>query len=145
MANVNFTQGLKMVGDRASGVAGAGAAITHMSLDDGAVTGGGHTNFVNTDTTLRNGGTGGPTLQSSSAVLDSTPTSPAAATPHVVTHVYTLPAADVNLNTKTITRIALHNGAPSATSSTLMFGIDGLSLTKQSTFSLVTTFKLSYT
>jgi hypothetical protein len=145
MANVNMTQGLKLVGDRASAVAGALAAIASMSLDDGAVTGGGHTNFVNTDTTLRNGGTGGPTMQTTSPALDSA-TSPVAATPHVVTHTYTLPAADANLNGKTITRIALHSGAaPTVTTSTLAFGIDGLSLAKAATFSLVTTFKLSYT
>lgn len=43
-------------------------------------------------------------------------------------------------------RIALHNtAAPAVGGATLMFGIDGLSLTKASTFSLVTTFKLSYT
>lgn len=135
MANVNIVSGLKMVGDRASGVAGAAAAIAGMSVDDRA------TGFVNTDTTCSTGGA--PTNFQGNA-LDSTPTSPAAATPHVVSHLMTLTAGQ--FNTFVVKRIALHNiNAPLIAGATLMFGIDGLSLTKQSTFSIVTTFKLSYT
>lgn len=49
-------------------------------------------------------------------------------------------------NTFIVKRVGLHNNsAPTRTTASLMFGIDGLSLTKQSSFSLVTTFKLSYT
>lgn len=135
MANVNMTAGLKMVGDRASGVAAAPAAIAGMSVDDRTA------GFVNTDTTCS---TGGAPANFQGNALDSTPTSPAAATPHVVTHLMTLTTAQ--FNTFTIKRIALHNiAAPLIAGATLMFGIDGLSLTKASTFSLITTFKLSYT
>lgn len=134
MANVSMTQGLKMVGDRASGVAGAAAAIAGMSVDDRAA------GFAAADTTCSTGGA--PTNFQGNA-LDGTPTSPAAATPHVVTHLMTLTTAQ--FNTFTVKRIALHNiNAPLIAGATLMFGIDGLSLTKASSFSLTTTFRLPY-
>jgi hypothetical protein len=135
MANVNMTQGLKMVGDRASGVAGAAAANAGMSVDDNAT-------FTNTDTSCAS--TGGSPTNFQGNALDSTPTGGVAATPYVVSHLMTLTTAQYN--TFIIKRIGLHNSAaPTRTTTTLMFGIDGLSLTKQSSFSLVTTFKLSYT
>lgn len=135
MANVNMTQGLKMVGDRASGVAGAAAAIAGMSVDDNA-------SFTNTDTSCSS--TGGAPANFQGNALNSTPTGGAAATPYVVSHVMTLTTAQYN--TFIVKRIGLHNSAaPTNASATLMFGIDGLSLTKQSSFSLITTFKLSYT
>lgn len=134
MANVNMTQGLKMVADRASGVAGAAAAIAGMSVDD-------NTSFANTDSACSS--TGGAPANFQGNALDATPTGGAAATPYVVSHVMTLTTGQYN--TRVIKRIGLHNSAaPTSSSSTLMFGIDGLSLTKASTFSLVTTFKLSY-
>jgi hypothetical protein len=135
MANVNFTQGLKLVGDRASGVAGASPAIAGMSVDD-------NTSFTNTDTSCSS--TGGTPLNFQGNPLDSTPVGGAAATPYVVSHVMTLTTAQYN--SKVVKRIAVHStNAPTASSATLAFGVDGLSLTKQSSFSLVTTFKLSYT
>lgn len=134
MANVNMTAGLKMVGDRASGVAGAANAIAGMSVDD-------NTTFTNTDNDCAD--TGGSPTNFQGNALDSTPTGGAAATPYVVSHLMTLTAAQYN--TFVVKRIGLHNSAtPTRTSTTLMFGIDGLSLTKAATFSLVTTFKLSY-
>lgn len=134
MANVNFTQGLKNVGDRASGVSGAGAAIAGMSVDD-------NTTFTNTDTSVAS--TGGTPAHFQGNALDATPTGGAAATPYVVSHVMTLTTGQYN--TFVVKRIALHNtAAPTNASTTVMFGIDGLSLTKASSFSLVTTFKLSY-
>lgn len=130
-----FTAGLKMIGDRASGVAGAAAAVAGMSVDDGAVA------FVNTHTAVNSGGA--PTNFLGIA-LDSTPTSPAAATPHVVTHLGTLSTAQ--FNTFVVKRIVLHNtAAPAVGGTTVIAWIDGLSLTKASTFALTTTFKLSYT
>lgn len=124
-----------MVGDRASGVAGAAAAIAGMSVDS-------NTSFTNTDTTVAS--TGGTPTNFQGNALDSTPTGGAAATPYVVSHLMTLTTAQYN--TFTVKRVGLHNSAaPTNASATLMFGIDGLSLVKQSTFSLVTTFKLSYT
>jgi len=77
--------------------------------------------------------------------LDALATGGVAASPYVVSHVMTLTTAE--FNTFVIRRIALHNltTAPIVTTDSIAFGIDGLSLTKQSTFSLITTFKLSYT
>jgi hypothetical protein len=135
MANVNMTQGLKMVGDRASGVTGAAAAIAGMSFDDNT-----HT-FLNTDTATNSQGA---SADFQGNALDATPTGGSAATPYVVTHQSTLTTGQ--FNTFTIKRIALHNSnAPTDSSTTLQFGVDGLSLVKQSSFSIVTTFKLSYT
>jgi hypothetical protein len=134
MANVNMHAGLKMVGDRASGVAGAAAAIAGMSVDDRTA------GFAATDTACNTGGAPANFLGNP---LDSTPTSPAAASPHVVTHVMTLSTSQFNGNT--VKRVALHNtNAPVVGGTTLMFGIDGTSLTKAATFSLTITFKLSY-
>lgn len=135
MAATNMLQGLKMVGDRASGVAGAGAAIAGMSFDD-------NTSFTNTDTSVAS--TGGTPVNFQGNALDSTPTGGAAATPYVTSHVCTLTLAQ--FNTHTVKRIGLHNSsAPTNASTTLMFGVDGFSLAKTSSFSLTTTFKLSYT
>lgn len=135
MANVNMTTGLKMVGDRASGVAGAAAAIAGMAVDDRAA------GFAATDTTCS---TGGAPANFQGNALDATPIGPAAATPYVVPHIMTLTTGQ--FNTFVVKRISLHNtAAPLIAGATLMFGIDGLSLTKAATFSLTTTFKLSYT
>ncbi len=135
MASVNFTAGLKVIGDRASSVAAAGAAIAGMSVDD-------NTTFTNTDTTVAS--TGGTPTRFQGNALDSTPTGGAAATPYVVTHLMTLTTGQYN--TFTVKRTALHNSAaPTNASATLILGIDGFSLVKQSTFALVTTFKASYT
>lgn len=133
MAAVSMTAGLKMVGDRASGVSGAAAAIAGMSWDSNTVA------FVNTHTACA---TGGASPDFRGQALDSTPTSGAAATPHVVTHIATL---DTGFDTKVVKRIALHNTAsPTDSGTTLMFGVDGFSITKASTFTMPTTFKLSY-
>lgn len=142
MAAVNFTQGIKCAGDRLSAVASFGLPIQSMSFDDNTAA------FVNTDTKTSQAGAS-PHFQGNS--LDSVPTGGAAATPYVTSHVCTLTLAQYN--TFVVKRIALHNGAgtpPSATAptdstTTIMFGLDGLSLTKQATFSLVPTFKLSLT
>ena len=134
MAALSMTQGLKMVGDRASGVSGAAAAIAGMTFDDNTVS------FVNTHTACNSGGAS-PHIQGNA--LDATPIGPAAATPYVVPHLCTLTGAQ--FNTFTVKRIALHNtAAPTDSTSSLMFGVDGLSLTKQSTFSITPTFRLSY-
>jgi hypothetical protein len=135
MAATNMTAGLKMVGDRASGVAGAAAAIAGTSFDD-------NTNaFANTHTACSTPGAS-PHFQGNA--LDATPIGPAAATPYVVPHLCTLTTGQ--FNTFVVKRIALHNSAsPTDSSATLMFGLDGLSITKQSSFALVPVFKLSYT
>lgn len=135
MASVNMTQGLKMVGDRASGVSGAAAAIAGMTFDNNTVA------FVNTHTACNTGGAS-PNIQGNA--LDSTPTGGSAATPYVVSHICTLTAGQFNGNT--VKRIALHNtSSPTDSTTSLMFGVDGFSLVKAATFALVPTFKLSYT
>jgi hypothetical protein len=135
--NVNMTQGLKLVGDRASAVSGAAAAIAGMSVDDNT-----HT-FLNTDTACASQGAS-PHFQGNPLDGAGIGIGGAAATPYVVSHVMTLTTGQ--FNTFTIKRVGLHNSnAPTDAGTTLMFGIDGLSLVKQSTFSIVTTFKLSYT
>jgi hypothetical protein len=134
MAAVSMTQGLKMIGDRASGVAGAAAAIAGMSFDDGAVA------FANTHTAANSGGA---VTNFQGNALDSTPTGGAAATPYIVSHVCTLTTAQ--LNGVTVKRIALHNSAaPTTSSTTLMFGLDTLSFLKAAGFALIPTFKLQY-
>ena len=134
MAAVVTTQGLKMIGDRASGVSGAGAAIAGMSFDDNTVT------FVNTHTACASGGAS-PHFQGNA--LDSTPTGGAAATPYVVSHVCTQTTGQ--FNTFTIKRIAVHNtNAPTDAGATLISGVDGFSITKASSFSLTPTYKHSY-
>lgn len=128
-------QGLKLVGDRVSSVASAGAALAGMSVDD-------NTTFAAADTSVAS--TGGTPAHFQGNALDATPTGGAAATPYVVSHVMTLTTGQYN--TFVIKRIGLHNSAaPTNASTTLMFGIDGLALTKASSFSLVITMKLSYT
>lgn len=136
MANVNMQQGLKNAGDRVSGVSGAAVAIGAMGFDDRA------TGFSATDTAHN---TGGAPTNFIGKALDATPTGGSASSPYVVTHQATLGTAD--FNTFTVKRIALHfkATAPAVGDATLGFGIDGLSLTKASTFSLITIFKLSYT
>lgn len=134
MAAVSMTAGLKMVGDRASGVSGAAAAIAGMTFDDNTVA------FANTHTACNSGGAS-PHIQGNA--LDATPIGPAAATPYVVPHICTLTQAQFNGNT--VKRIALHNSAaPTDSSATLMFGVDGFSFLKASGFALIPTFKLSY-
>jgi hypothetical protein len=135
MATVNMQQGLKNAGDRVSGVSGNPVAVGAMGFDDRA------TGFAATDTAHNSGGA--PTNFIGKA-LDSTPTGGAAASPYVVSHAATLATGD--FNGSVVKRIGLHfkATAPTVSDTTLGFGIDGLSITKASTFALVTTFKLSY-
>lgn len=134
MAARVVNQGLKMIGDRASGVSGAAAAIAGMSFDDSSVA------FAATDTACNSGGA---VTNFQGNALDSTPTGTAATTPYVVTHLCTLTTAQ--LNGVTVKRFALHNSAtPTSSSTTLISGVDGFSLTKASSFSMTPTYKHSY-
>lgn len=135
MAAVNFIGGLKVCGDRLSAVSGFGAAILGMSVDS-------NTSFTNTDTTCSS--TGGTPTNFQGNALDSTPTGGSAATPYVTQHLMTLTTAQYN--TFNVKRIALHNTAsPTTSSTTVMFGIDGFTILKASTYALLTYFKLSFT
>ena len=71
MASKVVNQGLKMIGDRASGVAGAAAAIAGMSFDDSTVA------FAAGDTAANSGGA---ITNFQGNALDSTPTGSAATT-----------------------------------------------------------------
>jgi len=134
MASKVVNQGLKMIGDRASGVSGAAAAIAGMSFDDSTVA------FAATDTAANSGGA---ITNFQGNALDSTPTGPAATTPYVVTHLCTLTTGQ--FNTFTVKRMAAHNSnAPTTSSTTLISGVDGFAITKQSTFSITPTYKHSY-
>ena len=134
MAAKVVNQGLKMIGDRASGVSGAAAAIAGVSFDDSTVA------FANGDTAANSGGA---ITNFQGNALDSTPTGGSAATPYVVTHLCTLTTGQ--LNGVTVRRFAAHNSAtPTASSTTLISGVDGFALTKASTFSMTPTYKHSY-
>lgn len=130
MAAVVTNLGLQLVGDRASAVAGFPGAIQAMSVDDSATS-------LNAATT----NLGSPTNFIAQS-FDTTPTRSG----QTVTHIATLAAGTFNGNT--IKRVCLHDvvgGSVTATSTTLVGGIDSLSLLKGSTFSLAITVRLSYT
>jgi hypothetical protein len=134
VASKVVNQGLKMIGDRASGVAGAAAAIAGMSFDDSANA------FAAADTAANSGGA---ITNFQGSALDSTPTGSAATTPYVVTHLCTLTTGQ--LNGATVKRFAAHNSStPTASSTTLISGVDGFSFAKTSSFSMTPTYKHSY-
>lgn len=127
MADLIVNRGLQMIADRASGVAGAGAVIQTMSVDDRA------TAFAAGDTTL-----GTPTNEADVAIAAPTRSG------QTVTHVGTFDTS-VAL---TIRRVALHNDTSanvSGTSTSLVAGVDGQSFVKTVDFSLVLTMKMTYT
>lgn len=135
MATLVVNRGLQMIGDRASGVAGAGAAVTTMAVDDGT------RSLAAADVDCSSTGSGGsaPTNFVSQA-FDATPTRAG----QTVTHVVTLAVGTANF---TIKRVTLHNaaaGSVTGTSSTLISGIDALSLTKTSSFTLKLSVTLTY-
>lgn len=75
------------------------------------------------------------------AAFDSTPTESG----QTITHIMTIPTGSGNF---TIKRISLHDDTAanvSGTSTTLVGGVDGQSLTKTSDFTLAITMKLTYT
>lgn len=130
MAAIVTNLGLQLVGERASAVSGFGGAIQSMSVDDSA-------------TSLAAGTTN---LASPTNFVAQTFDTPPTRSAQTITHIMTLAAGTFNGNT--IKRVCLHNtvgGSVTATSTTLVGGIDSLSLLKGSTFSLAITVRLSYT
>jgi hypothetical protein len=128
MASLIFNRGLQLIGDRASSVAGAGAAIQTLAVDDST------TAFTATDTNC-----GSPTNFFDKA-FDATPTRSS----QTVSHVATLTTGEYN---QRIRRVTLHNDTTSnvtGSSNTLVAGIDGLDLLKQNTFSLRIQFDITY-
>jgi len=134
MASLIVNQGLQRIGINASQAVGfaAGRFIQTMSVDD--ATGA----FAAANTKLDDGA---GFTQEFDAVLDATPTIAA----QTVSHVMTVPTGSGNF---TISRIALHDDTAAnvnSASATLVGGVDGQSLTKNNSFSLTITLKITYT
>ena len=130
MASKITNQGLLRIGRQASESTGYDAArnIQTMSVDDSASA------FVAGDTTL-----GSPANQADQ-VLDATPTESS----QTISHVCTFATGAANF---TIRRISLHDdvaASVSGSSSTLVGGIDGQSITKTSDFTLAITVTIAY-
>jgi hypothetical protein len=132
MAAIIFNRGLQVIGGRASNTADAFAALQSISVDDSS------TAFAATDTALNSGGA---VTNEADVDFDSTPTRSS----QTVTHLGTFGTGVANF---TIRRVAIHNAAAASvtTSSTsLVAGIDGQSLTKTSDFSMTFTMSIEYT
>lgn len=130
MVSLVVNQGLEMIADQASGVAGAGGDIVTMAADNATgTTLAAHTKLNDiTSTSI------------SAKAFDSTPTRSA----RTVSHIATFGTADANF---AIGRFSLHNtvaGSTTVSSTGLMAAVDGFSITKTSAFSLTVTFKLTY-
>jgi hypothetical protein len=131
MASLIVNRGLQIIGERASGI--TQTAITSMSIDDSS------TAFAAGDTALNSGGA---VTNEADADFDATPTRSSQTVSHVATF------GTGVFNTNVIRRIALHNAAAasvSSSSTTLIAGVDGQSLTKNSSFSVTITLKITYT
>lgn len=136
MAALIFNQGLDRVAINASQATGYSSSryIRTMSVDDNSNA------FAASDTSLNRGGALTVTNMFDEA-LDATPGAPSS---RVVTHTMTIPAGSGNF---TIRRIALHDDTAANTttsSTTLVAGIDGQSLTKTSDFSMAITVTVTY-
>lgn len=120
-----------MIGQRASGVAGAAAAVVTMTADNATgTTLAAHTKLNDITST---------SVQANA--FDSTPTEAS----RVVTHLCTFTTGQANF---AIGRFALHNtasGSTTVSSTGLMAAVDGFTITKTSAFSLLVTFKITYT
>lgn len=135
MAKKIVNRGLLRFGQQSSQSTNYNVAryIRTMSVDDGTVA------FASTHTALNSGGA---ITNEYDQALDATPTESGTAT---ITHVCTIPTGSGNF---TIKRIALHDdtAANVTTSSTsLVCGIDGQTLTKTSDFSLAITMTITFT
>lgn len=124
MAAIIVNRGLQVIVGRASNTADSFAAIQSMSVDDGTVA------FAAAHTALNSGGA---ITNEADVDFDSTPTRAAQTTTHVATF-------GTGVANFTIKRIALHNAAAASvttSSTTLVAGVDGQSLTKTSSFSML--------
>lgn len=133
MANRVVNAGLQRIGDTASQTSGYSASryIRTMSIDDSSNA------FVAGDTALNSGGA---VSNEYDVAFDSTPTRSG----QVVSHVATIPVGSGNF---TIRRIALHDDTAAnvtTSSTTLVAGVDGQSLTKTSDFTMTFTLTLTY-
>lgn len=145
MATLMTTQGLQRVGVQTSqATAGSGPTysasrqIQTMSVDNNSFS----RSFAAGDVAVSSDGTTGGTAPTSyfDKAFDASPTRAS----QTISHVMTLATGEGNF---AIVRIALHDDTAantSGTSGTFCAGIDGLSLTKNSTFTLKTTFQITY-
>ena len=139
MAAITVNNGLQRIGCQSSqATSGSGPTynasrqIQTMSVDDST------TAFASTHTALN---TGGAVSNEFDAAFDSTPTRSS----QTITHIMTIPTGSGNF---TIKRVALHDDTATnvtTSSTTLVAGIDGQSLTKTSDFTLAITVNLLYT
>lgn len=135
MAKIIVNRGLLRIGQQTSESTNYNAArnIQTMSVDSSSNA------FTATDTALDSGGA---VASEFDAAFDATPTESGTAT---ITHVMTIPSGSGNF---TIRRIALHDDTAAnvtTSSTTLVAGIDGQSITKTSDFSLEITITMTYT
>lgn len=125
-------RGLQVIGGRASATADAFGSIQAMSVDDSAgAFAAGHNN-------LDGAGAVGNEFD---ADFDATPTRSG----QQISHVMTIPSGSGNF---VIRRVALHNApaaSVSASSVSLVAGIDGQSITKTADFALTVTVRITYT
>lgn len=133
MAALVFTQGLQRIADTASHTAGYASArfIQTMSVDDSS------TAFAAGNTALNSGGA---VANEFDQAFDATPTRSG----QTVSHVMTIPLASAIF---TIRRIALHDDTAAtvlSSTSTIVCGIDGQSLTKTADFTLTFTVTVTY-
>lgn len=131
MASIITNQGLQRIGIQASQATGYSASrqIQTMAVDDSA------SSFASGTTTL-----GSPSNEFDAA-FDSTPSR----SNQTITHVMTIPTGSGNF---TIKRVSLHDDTATnvtGSSSTLVGGVDGQSLTKTSDFSVAITMNITYT
>ncbi len=133
MAAKLVTRGLLRIGQQASQSTNYNVAryIRTLSIDDGTVA------FIAGHTALNSGGA---VANEYDQAFDSTPTESGT----TITHLCTIPSGQGNF---TIKRVALHDDTAAnvtTSSTTLVGGIDGQSLTKTADFSLAITVKLTY-
>lgn len=132
MASKIVNRGLQVIGGRASNTADSFDAIQSMSVDDSTVA------FANGDTALNSGGA---VSNQADADFDQTPIR----TNQTVSHTATFGTGVANF---TIRRIAIHNAVAasvSSSSTTLVGGVDGQSLTKTSDLVAIFTIDITYT
>ena len=135
MAAKIVNRGLLRIGQQASQSTNYNVAryIRTMSVDDSSNA------FAAGDTALNSGGA---VSNEYDQALDATPTETGTAT---IVHISTIPTGSGNF---TIRRIALHDDTAAnvtTSSTTLVGGIDGQSLTKTSNFTLAITLRITYT
>ncbi len=134
MASIVVNRGLLRIGQQASESTNYNAArnIQVMSVDDSSNA------LAATDTAAN---TGGAVTNFFDQVFDATPTESG----QTITHIMTLATGNGNF---TIRRILLHDdtaGNVTSSSTTLVGGVDGQTITKTSDFTLAITLKLTYT